>query len=204
MARYCSLDIETTGLDPLQHNVIEFGAVLDDLAAPEPLAELPVFHCYVLPAQVAGYRGDPYALSMNCDILRKISNRLSNECGDVFLYPDEVAPAFAAWCREHGLVSPRDGSPSMLVAGKNVAGFDLPFLRAQLPGFSDIRFSQRVLDPAILYFNPICDARPPSLEVCLQRAGLNPEVPHTAVEDAKLVIQLLRHKFPIGPTGDSF
>lgn len=200
MGRYVSLDIETTGLDPLQHSVIEFGAVLDDLAAPEPLDDLPVFHCYVLPEHVGGYRGDPHALSMNHKILRKISNRLNNESDDAFLYPDQVGSAFSAWCREHGLVSPRGESISLLAAGKNISGFDLPFLRAQIPGFSDIRISHRVLDPALLYYNPVCDAHPPSLEVCLQRAGLPPAVSHTAVEDAKLVIQLLRHKFPIGPT----
>lgn len=200
MASYVSLDIETTGLDPECHNIIEFGAVLDDLAAPESLHSLPYFHCYVLPPKTTGYHGSPDALSMNYKILRKISGRIMNDVGDSFLQPSEVAPAFRSWCIEHGLLPDRSAGKSILVAGKNIASFDLPFLRAQLPGFNEINFSSRVLDPAILYYNPLCDSSPPSMDVCLQRAGFSLDVPHTAVEDAKLVIQLLRNKFPIHAT----
>ena len=34
---YCSIDIETTGLDPETCDIIQFAAVLDNLADPQPL-----------------------------------------------------------------------------------------------------------------------------------------------------------------------
>ena len=41
---YVSIDIETTGVDPKIHDIVEFGAVIDDLANPQPLDKLPRFH----------------------------------------------------------------------------------------------------------------------------------------------------------------
>lgn len=198
VGRYVSIDIETTGLDPITHNVLEFGAVIDDLNFQDDLDSLPTFHCYVLPPTMDGYVGDAYALHLNAEILGKISRRLSSKNRDLFLRPQEVAPTFIKWCISHGLVSSRDSKKAKFVAaGKNVSGFDLPFLRSQLAGFGDISIGHRVLDPAILYYDPTVDTAPPDIKTCLQRAGINDDVPHLAVEDAKLVIRLLRNKFPL-------
>ena len=34
---YCSIDIETTGLNPKTCDIVQFAAVLDNLADPQPL-----------------------------------------------------------------------------------------------------------------------------------------------------------------------
>ena len=54
--RYVSIDLETTGLDAINNDIIEFGAVLDDLADMKPLEELPRFHAYICKEE---YRGQP-------------------------------------------------------------------------------------------------------------------------------------------------
>lgn len=38
--RYCSIDIETTGLNPDTCDILQFAAVLDDLNDPKPLVDL--------------------------------------------------------------------------------------------------------------------------------------------------------------------
>jgi len=54
--KYVSIDIEATGLDHTYCQMIEFGAVLDDLRHQRPLDELPQFHCYVLRDKYVGER----------------------------------------------------------------------------------------------------------------------------------------------------
>jgi hypothetical protein len=80
------------------------------------------------------------------------------------------------------------------VAGKNFARFDSRCIE-RVPRFNDIiAFSGRVLDPAMLYWNPISDKRLPSLEECCKRAQINSTIEHTSVSDALKVIELIRVK----------
>ena len=46
--KYVSIDIETTGLHEDECDIIEFGAVIDDLRVMAPISKLPVFHCYFI------------------------------------------------------------------------------------------------------------------------------------------------------------
>ena len=68
MTPYVSIDIETTGLNPMECQILEVGAVIDDGRA---LENLPQFHCYVLHQQIVG---SAFALSMHPTILRRIAN----------------------------------------------------------------------------------------------------------------------------------
>jgi hypothetical protein len=84
-------------------------------------------------------------------------------------------------------------TPRLVVAGKNVAGFDIPFLK-QIKGLFP-KFHHRVIDPGMMYFNPCIDEIPPDLKECKKRANLPEVVSHEALDDAWDVIQLLRNKF---------
>lgn len=88
------------------------------------------------------------------------------------------------------------------VAGKNFAGFDAKFLQDNyLFGENFMsKFRHKVLDPGSMYVLPE-DDQVPGLPLCLERAGLPSEVPHTAVDDAVLVIKCIQAKLlnGIGP-----
>ena len=45
--KYVSIDIETTGINPLVNDIIEFAAVIDDTNAKVPIENLPKFHRYI-------------------------------------------------------------------------------------------------------------------------------------------------------------
>lgn len=184
MSRYVSIDIETLGLDSDYSDTIELGAVIDDLTS--DISDLPRFHAYVtLPDNK--YRGEAYAMSMHSTILRRIATR---EQGYTYIPFDMIGEEFEAWLlTDHG-PWPKNKA---VVAGKNFAGFDLQFLK-QLPGFNTDMFHYRSLDPGSMFFDPKIDEVPPGLEICLQRAGLNTPVNHTAVEDALDVIRCIRYK----------
>lgn len=187
--KYISIDIETLGLDWNTCDMIEFGAVIDDLMT--PLEECPRFHCY-LPKEL--YRGQPYAMSMHATILRRIAVR---EEGWSYIPAEYLGESFANWLVSNGYERDQYDKISINAAGKNFGSFDNNFLNL-CPAFNDhIRVAHRVVDPAMLYLDPKTDKKLPDSKTCLQRAGVDKPVAHTAVEDALDVCYLLRKKWQV-------
>jgi oligoribonuclease len=185
--RYVSIDIETTGLNPKKCQLIELAAVIDDLRVQEPLDKLPKFVAQVWRPM---YKGEPYALQMHANFFKKIATR---DPSLNTMLENEVMDSLRIFLKKNGY----NDKQGINVAGKNFASFDKRFIE-RLPKNDEVKFHHRVLDPAMLYFNPCEDDALPDTKKCLERAGLSGEVPHTALEDALLVVKLIRHKFPKG------
>jgi len=94
---------------------------------------------------------------------------------------------------------------ALLMAGKNVATFDLPFLRKTIPGFdSVIKVKKRVIDPAIIFSNGK-DLVPPDLSECKNRVGIkNTTVAHTGIDDTIDINVLLYFHFRLEQELSSF
>lgn len=190
---YLSLDIETTGLDPATCDVLEVGVYYEDTDARASRDRLPCFHKYILKDS---YRGEPFALAMNQRIFQKIlelnKQRLKGEpTPELCAHPDLLADSFYQWLYDYDIRLP------IPIGGKNVSGFDLPFLKANFRAWTQFKFHHRVVDPGMLYFDPRTDKVPPDLKECKKRAGLPELVSHEALDDAWDVIQLVRTKFPV-------
>jgi len=197
--KYCSLDIETTGLDADVCDVLQFAAILDDFSQPKPLAKLPTLKiCFIKDEQLVG---DAYALSMHQKILLQIDRakklRLQeDEDGTRFMRLSELPEALNGFLFANGWTpDPKTDRFYVNVAGKNAAGFDLPFLKRKIKKWGRVYLNQRVMDPAVLYFNPMNDSSLPDMQECMKRAGIQGDVAHTATEDAMTVVRLLRGKF---------
>ena len=192
--KYASIDIETLGLDPNTCDVIEIGVVLEDLVS--PVESLPSLSFYVTyPGD--NYKGNAYAMAMNVGILNAIGNRHSNEgCDKTFIPVDCVDEYMFGFFNRHGLFN-KTQTQKILAAGKNFSGFDLPFLKSIGVGNkgSKTRFHHRTVDPGSLFFNPKVDDVPPSLDVCLERSGIDKSVDHLALNDAIDVIRVLRYQY---------
>lgn len=187
-SRFVSIDIETTGLDPETCDVIEIGAVIDDWLV--PIETQPTFHTYIKRDQ---YKGQSFALSMHPTIFRRIATQ---EEGYQYLYPNEAIVKLGLWMKGNGAYIPDPEYPERearaVVAGKNFASFDDPFLRKLSNSFDEyVKYHHRIIDPAMLYWNPLTDTKPPGLKTCLERAGLPSEVTHNAVDDAKQVVDVI-------------
>jgi DNA polymerase III epsilon subunit-like protein len=176
-----SIDLETTGLDPETCQIIEFGAILQK---PGPIEKCPRFHRYVLHDV---YQGEPYAFQMHTKILKRIANR---EEGFSYIHVDNLIGEFETFLFHHGVFN-------FNVAGKNFSGFDLPFLKKiNRWCYLDIyRDGRSAIDPGNLYWNPeFDDWILPDTKECMVRAGMKREVTHTALDDAEVVLELIRRK----------
>jgi len=131
----------------------------------------------------------------------------SNE--DVYICkPDEVISKMMEilvendLCTAENFLSYKEGvskgiDNAITVAGKNVAGFDVPYLKDYIKGFGRaIKMRTRVYDPTVFFEDDDMD-RLPSLDECLEMAREYnfdfPEgsVSHTAVEDAMDIVNLI-------------
>jgi oligoribonuclease len=184
---YVSIDIETTGLDPKNDQILQIGAIIEDTTNLLPFEDIPKFDCIIRHERITG---SPYALAMNSGIIAKLAE--SDLCGVV---PERAVLWLFEWMNEHiSLISERQNP---VWAGKNVSSFDLPFLRKISNWSMYFADSGRTLDPAILFVDWEKDKRPPSLQDCLQRRGFSDSrvVTHDAVSDAWDVICCLRKAY---------
>ena len=217
---YVSIDIETSGLEPLNNSVLSFGAIIEDTTNKLPYEKLPKFNAIVLQNQITG---SPRAISMNKEIISLIGEykegneedrtNLEHHSDYVFLQENELAQKFydflflngiypnSSFLNNHvrnvnGTMIPafNNHTPSLTinVAGKNFGTFDKLFLE-ELPWWKKlIKIRQRIIDPSVLYCKWDEDNAIPSLKKCKERAGIDGEVAHTALEDAWDVVQMLR------------
>lgn len=186
---YVSVDLETTGTDPENCQILELAAVIDDFVS--PLDKRPRFHAYLYHEQVTGH---PRAMAMNAAILDIIA---SKQHPDIVYGERNLCKAFARFLFDNGVINMDVVNYTMLeqatAAGKNFGTFDLPFLQ-KLDGYKPW-FHRRVLDPGVLYFNPKTDDVPPATDECCRRAGLAQRTKHEAMDDALIVCELLRHYY---------
>lgn len=179
------IDLETTGLDPTNCQILQVGMLLDTGD------EIPLDQCRATEFLVKydHYQGQAYALWMN----HKLLLELAKPTGQHRIVPAESVHA-EVWqfLRSIGYKA----GDHVTVGGKNVAGFDLPFL-SELVGFDrdglsqGIKWRHRTVDPAMLFMLP-SDETPPNLDECLKRAGLDKKTVHTALDDCKLCAELVR------------
>lgn len=175
--RYVSLDIETTGLRPQRDQILQLAMVVEDSRYPEvPVTELPYFCCLVKHEE---YQGNAYALSLNAWILDLISGRVRHPTYPIYTQNEMVVIANAFLNDHLGLLG------QINVAGKNAAGFDIPFLPTAL---SD-RFRHRVIDPGSVFVDWSKDRLPALGDL------LDAPVSHDALGDARDVITCLRRSY---------
>ncbi|UOQ75657.1 hypothetical protein MUN84_13360 [Hymenobacter sp. 5516J-16] len=192
--RYLSLDLETSGGKPQRHQVLELAAVVEDTKKLLPLAELPAFRRVVRHPEYVGTAG---ALALNARLLQELAKKEPNP---ELCTPEELLPQLREFLLAHGFKPDKQNCVTVTMAGKNIASFDLGFLR-ELPGYGTlVRAEPAMLDPAAFYLNWRKDTRLPTMQICKARAGFEDDtVAHEALADALDVVQLLRpfYELPI-------
>jgi len=203
-----SIDLETTGLDPENCQILEFGAIIEDTEKKLPFEELPKFKRVIYHEEI---KGSAFALNMNVRLLKAIADykskcdsfsngKVSQEEIKEYIKSNNIttlknlASEFYQFLEPNFIEGPnlRMKKITINVAGKNFGMFDYNFIKHIPEIESVVGFSSRVIDPAILCVDWKNDFRLPGLNDCKQRHGIEGAVTHDALDDAWDVIQVLR------------
>jgi len=178
--KYISIDIETTGLDPEKHQILEFAAVYDDLENPKPVGELPMF--------IRRIYWDDLVISNYCTklhrgLLMEIAKDYEQTPHNIITI-DQLSGHFYHWLT---LMYARYNfsNHNYNVAGKNFAGFDGQFLK-KVPGFPP--WFYRIIDVSSLYLTPGMNHLPSLSDI------VGNQVSHRALSDALDVVRAIRGK----------
>lgn len=182
MKPYISLDIETTGLNH-DSQVLQVAAILDDGGKPD---ELLTFDVLVDNQGIPMAHFSPYALYLNSWIFKAIADKAPE-------YKILTLPhARIAWGYFLQECMKRTGETKLTVAGKNVAGFDLPILKHNM--FDTTKFSHRVIDPGSMYMKQF--GYIPTLNEINKLTGRE-SVSHKAADDCMDVVVAVRKELGV-------
>lgn len=206
--KYLSLDIETGGLNR-KMPILQIAVVVDDLHSrtPTPIDQLPRFCAFV---KHDNPTFEPYALNLHMKtglLQRYLADQTKVDFGSTMKKLVEFLRVYY----------PLQGKEKYNAAGKNLAGFDLPFIREArhdagpfqnsniwttadgvyvnhvVGDFLD-KINHRIIDPAVFYTDFLSDKGAVSLDDCKDRAGITTgPVTHDALDDALDVVRVIRN-----------
>lgn len=111
--KYLSIDIETTGLSPENHQILSVGVIVEDTLNKLPLAEIPKFHCAIVDEEI---RGSLFALNMNKDLIQDINlwnisgsemrSKIEQKTGMIFCKKEEVCEHLFRFLFKNFILSP--------------------------------------------------------------------------------------------------
>jgi oligoribonuclease len=195
--KYVSMDIETTSLIPSHRNILMVSMVVEDTKNPLPLEQLPHFTCFVYQKNISG---EPMALFMNGWILEILAGKKTSIFPTYFNgedFPDwpedrqwelKALEFLRKYLPEHFYSNdPNVMQKTIVLAGKNVASFDLQFM----PKVIKECFHYQTIDPGSVFIDWSKD-RPLGLGKIKSKCGFSGIVSHNAYEDALDVIRVLR------------
>lgn len=172
---YIAIDVETSGVDPLRHQILEIAAVAWDS---DDINTCSYFRRTVDPRWGGSYIystgdivGEPRALIMNQRLIKEIGE------GEAFS-PREVSKQFRNWCTFKG---------PLHAVGLNFGGFDWQFLK-QFPDFPKELFGYRFVEIGSLLATkngPVSAG--PALGATAEKHGIEGR-PHEALFDARCTL----------------
>lgn len=171
-----AIDVETTGLYPSKHDIIEIAVVAYDPKTLQPTSQR--FHRYIYPERIDNI--DPYALSLNKIDISEIPKYCTQE---------EIKKELLRWISEQGT-----GKVKLKPIGHNYITFDILFLKEWLGEETyDNYFHYRATDTCQIarllkeaYILPVQSC---SLKALCEYYDI-PEPPHGALEDTLITLDI--------------
>jgi oligoribonuclease (3'-5' exoribonuclease) len=171
--RLVALDLETTGLDPQKHQILQVGMVCFESTTGEIVGEFET-----LVRDWKGYHGDPYSLAMNAELLKRIADREGVFSGTLW---DMMLRTLRDW----GFAFDEDDpSTRPHAVGFNVGSFDIQFLKA---AEIDL-FHHRSIEVGSLLMNSFNYPSPVTSRQWAYSEG-HTDMPHTALADCHMAVK---------------
>jgi len=185
--RYVSIGIKTTGNNPETCQVVEVGAIIDDLQA------INFNHTRTFRFRFDRniYSGEPHVLVQLKDFFETIHSAFNDLDNDSYIGGEDFfTEYFERWLYRYDL-----DPQSFTVTGLNFVNYVDPFLE-NLKGVGiDIQWDKQILDPGTL-FAKSNDSFIPDISQCMMRANLHikdiPYNPDNALFDAYIACALVR------------
>jgi DNA polymerase III alpha subunit (gram-positive type) len=181
---YVSLDLETTGLS-MESDILEIAAIYDDGG---PIEELKKFHALIRYDKFK--HAEMYAIGMNAELIK--------EGLSIGIPANNALKEFYIWLNSIRTPDSRGKLQRLYVAGKNVAGFDIPMLEnnyryyaGEANGNITQNFTHRTLDVGSMYFPYFGENV--TLGKINELTGRAANVSHRAMDDAMDVVIAIRH-----------
>lgn len=210
--KYVAIHLQTGGLEPSTHSILEIGAIVEDTEKNLSYEEIPKFQTMV---EHPVYHGEPYAFYSNRELFRQLILPEEQRTRKVIKY-EKLAYTFFSWVKSHIFTRAVDYSNVvkfcyledglaesvyheaivMNVAGKNFGVFQQKFLK-EIPEYNKyIKMNYRIIDPSIFYLDIKNDEFMPGSEDCKKRAGITTEenITSNTLSECWDVISLLRKK----------
>ena len=109
--KYLSIDIETTGLNPENHQILSIGVIVEDTTKKLPFKEIPKFHCAIVREELVG---GLFALNLNRDLIQTINTwnntdeqgkkSIEEKTGMIFCKEDEVVQHIFRFLYRNGVL----------------------------------------------------------------------------------------------------
>jgi hypothetical protein len=187
-----SVDIETTSLNRIEGVILELGLIFAEV---DTVNKSIIIRDKLRVVFIDEFKGhcSPFALTMNADLLKEIATYKTKE------FNSSLYPAYTNYIKRdteklRSIILKLVRGKKWTLAGKNAAGFDIPFIKNSL-GIDMYEFSNHgVIDVGSLLLEPN-DSKVPDLSKCLKRCKLDDTVTHHAIEDAYNVLQILASKW---------
>ncbi len=221
MTKYVSIDTETTGLNPSNCQLLEIGLVIFDSQETNfKQTSNNSLRIVLVREELKGYI---FAFNMNQSLIKEMIDftpnfDLPNADSVIEKVTEDLTTLYVDMrsknlldelygCEDYDslkilqykiteFLSKAKVKGKLNIVGKNFSSFDKGFLEKYNCFKSTIldRARHRVLDVGSMYVTPE-DEFLPDLKTCLTRAMFENVVPHTAVEDAVLVVKAALYKF---------
>jgi len=132
---YCSIDIETSGLDEEKNCILSIGAIIEDTEKQLPFDEIPKFNAVVLQREISGA---PRALTMNKDLIKLMGEYiegkpetkllLEENSGFIFCEPYDVVEKLFHFMFEYGCGYNLYEAGMDRTVMRNIRGVSLPII----------------------------------------------------------------------------
>lgn len=182
---YVSIDIETTGID-LRSEILQISCVYDD---GKPISELKTLDIAIKYESMSYC--EPYAMGMNAELLKKM---MSKDFPTV--KPATAVAQLVRFLKE--VLTETPDQKTILLAGKNLASFDVPMLRSFISRYHEAYLYEfnrlighKTLDVGSMYYDVFGDNV--NLSKINELVG-RPAVSHNALDDAFDVVHAVRYK----------
>lgn len=186
-----SIDIETTGLNAKEHDILEVAAICFKLDPNQ--TDVQRFHCF-LKHPVLRWDPSTFEFHMKNDYFNYVRSEAVRDVPRMEL--ETFERQFIGWLASCDAYVPGQRGGGATAVGKNFGSFDLQFLNELNYGSFRERnaFKHRAVDLGNLLWNPISDGVTlPSSEKCAERMGHSAaQIRHRAMDDAEIMMEMCR------------